>query len=119
MIATAFSMRQRKCFGANDDIAVMRTSSVPHPRSGGGEPPKAVEGASDKRSREARPLHHASHGPPPPSLCDGGGARARMSPSCCALRDRNGLAGHTVSGRGAKLQHRLGHFAWLDQAAAG
>ena len=34
--------------------------------SGGGGPPKPVEGANDGAA-PIRPLHHASHGPPPPS----------------------------------------------------
>src|SRR4051812_12532815 len=63
-----------------------------------GGPPEAVEGAgpgalSRRRiagpvhppeipSRRARacPLHHASHGPPPSSPCDGGGSESAMSP---------------------------------------
>ncbi len=39
---------------------------VPPPRRGGGGPPKAVEGAEAGREHVG-PLHHAPHGPPPPS----------------------------------------------------
>src|SRR6187399_454347 len=44
---------------------------APHPRSGGGEPPKAMEGANADRGVSLRPLHRAAHGPPPPSHATG------------------------------------------------
>ena len=44
---------------------------VPSREAGEGDPPKAVEGAGPERGAWARPLHHASHGPPPPSRATG------------------------------------------------
>src|SRR4051812_17418851 len=43
------------------------------PRSGGGGPPTGGGGGKPTHRAWGRPLHHASHGPPPPSRCDGGG----------------------------------------------
>jgi diaminopimelate epimerase len=42
-------------------------AAAPPPQRGGGGPPQAVEGANAGRGTRLRPLHHASHGPPPPS----------------------------------------------------
>ncbi len=61
--------RDGESFVANDcDLSGGEGDApVPPPRSGGGGPPDAVEGADAYATRVTRPLHHASHGPPPPS----------------------------------------------------
>ena len=46
-------------------LLFVRPAGAPPPHRGGGGPPKAVEGANDRRGGEFRPLHHAPHGPPP------------------------------------------------------
>ena len=64
---------QRACALEGEKRRSHAAKPNPHPRSGGGGPPKAVEGArlgAALRTRPpicapARPLHHASHGPPP------------------------------------------------------
>ncbi|MGH6923461.1 MAG: GNAT family N-acetyltransferase [Propylenella sp.] len=48
-------------------IVLEEAQAGPPPRSGGGVPLEAVEGAGAGRSARVSPLHHASHGPPPPS----------------------------------------------------
>ncbi|MGH6925033.1 MAG: HisA/HisF-related TIM barrel protein [Propylenella sp.] len=57
----------------------MQRPPAPPQQSGGGGPPKAVEGANDGRSGHVRPLHHASHGPPPPSHATGEESRPSLA----------------------------------------
>src|SRR5262245_49953467 len=61
----------RSAFIASLSEMIAAVWPVPHPRSGGGGPPKAVEGANDGRGALVCPLHHAAHGPPPPSKTTG------------------------------------------------
>ena len=60
-------------------VAIVSRDWVPHPGSGGGGPPKAVEGADIGAAHVTRPLHHASHGPLPPSSHDEGGTGCSTS----------------------------------------
>jgi hypothetical protein len=50
--STAFDLPSRVLMGE-----VTSVSAVPHPRRGGGGPPKAVVGADEKRSAHLRPLN--------------------------------------------------------------
>src|SRR5688572_17435066 len=68
---------------------------VPPPRRGGGGPPKAVEEANAGRLHSTIcPLHHAAHGPPPPSQATGEELRPRRAPlaSLCLARSARPLA---------------------------
>jgi acetyl/propionyl-CoA carboxylase alpha subunit len=71
-IAVTAALAERARFNPQTDADAPRETLVPHPRSGGGGPPKAVEGADAKVRRSTiGPLHPAPHGPLPPSFTTG------------------------------------------------
>jgi S-adenosylmethionine:tRNA ribosyltransferase-isomerase len=57
---------RRDCEGKAVARRPRRSRVLPHRIDGGGGPPKAVEAAASVHGTGRRPLHHASHGPPPP-----------------------------------------------------
>ncbi len=112
----------REASGGNRNCVAQRCAwPVPHPRSGGGGPPKAVEGANAGRGACICPLHHALHGPPPPSQATGEEPsvrllqkRALMAALRCALAilpAENGDPERLLASLDHAKQAGLGDFA--------
>ena len=89
--------------------------AVPSPPSGGGGPPKAVEGADDACGSDDRPLHHASHGPPHPSPT---GEEPESAPRLMFMMSSGGLtAARLFQGKDAILSGPAGGVVGATETA--